>query len=632
MVWSHDMMLLGWVLVCFLIGGMFAPAAAGADERQRFHVGDFGAVGDGRTDDGPAIREAISAAMAADGPATVLFDDAVYRLGEYEARWCALPLIGAHGVVLDGRGAKLVFHPNNRALLLYRCQGITVRGFRFDYDPLPFTQGDVVEVNRLEGTFDMRLHEGYPEPPSQAFMEANGNSWRHGAFLEPDRRIYTTRWVYVDAVHPVAEAGRTYRIQARENQWGVLDEVKPGQRFVLQLFRYDRAWQEAHDLRGSSPDDKGVFLSNRAASIQIRFSKCCLLEDIDHYISPGMTFRLTGTEDIHLRRIRITYKPGSDRLTAGLADGIHAKNSLTGPFVEGCLFEGVLDDSINLSTMMEIVEKQIEPTRFITRYSDIIWYDSSIKVGDELMAWDPKEGCVLGYAQVTEVRFIENRRREITVEREIEGVRSEESSGPEQSTAFYIVKRRGAVVRNCAFRSQMKTAMVFRDPGICEHNLIEDCAFGVHGFNSALWGEGPHPYAFTIRGNAFNRIRFGAVTLLAQSLNPEMAPLGERIRIEDNVFRQNDGDAIHLTNLRDVVLRGNRIVMEPDTSHRYASLALVHCADIEMDGLTVRDPRVMEEGTIRASSTSPKEVIIRKLNLGVPEARLPDGWAVEAPD
>ena len=605
------------VALCLCMGlAMGHPCTA---DDTVFPVGEFGALGDGVTDDGPAIRAALAAVIACDGPVTVSFEKKTYRFGEYDERWCTLPLVGAKDVTLDGHGATLVFHPNNRALLVYKSENVAVRNLVIDYDPLPFTQGDVVRVDRASGTFDVRLHEGYPEPPDQAWMEANGNRWRHGAFLEPDRRIYTTLWVYVDAVLPVADAPRTYRIQAPENQWQVLDHVTPGQRFVLQLFRYSRAWQEQHDVQGTTQQDRGVFLSNRAASIQIRLSKRCVFENIDHYISPGMTFRLTGTEDVRIRNVRITYKPGTDRLTASLADGVHAKNNITGPFIESCLFEGALDDSINLSTMMDLVERKLDDHRFITRYTDIIWYDTPLRPGDELMAWDPVHGRVLGRTRATEVRFIENRRRELTIDRAIPDVVAEDAASTEHATKFYIVKQAGAVVRNCTFRSQMKTAMVFRDPGICENNTIEDCAFGVHAFNSARWGEGPHPHDFTIRNNTFTHIKFGAITMLATSLDPDMAPLGERVLIENNTITQNNGHGVHLTNLRDVTFRNNRITMEPDTPSQYAPVTLVNCSDIAIDGLTVTDPRT-SPGVIQAPRTPSTEVDTNNLHLDVPDS------------
>jgi hypothetical protein len=198
-------------LMALLTTACTAPGAREArKEGPVFHVADFGAVGDGTTDDGPAIREAIGRAVEADGPATVRFEPKTYRVAPRYDRWCAFAIEDARGVTLDGQGATLVLHPDNRALLIYRSQGIAVRNFTVDFDPLPFTQGDVTAVDRERKEIHVRIHDGFPLP--------DGGIGRHGAFIEAGRRRYTHKWSYLGAVRRLSEPERLYAVAGNAEQ------------------------------------------------------------------------------------------------------------------------------------------------------------------------------------------------------------------------------------------------------------------------------------------------------------------------------------------------------------------------------------------------------------------------------
>ena len=598
-----------------------ASLASGETPMKVFHVKDFGAAADGQTDDGPAIRLAIDAAISFAKPAKVVFDKKkTYRVGEYADRWCCFTLEGAKDVTLDGRGSTLVFHPGNRAFMINKCENTVIRNFSIDYDPLPYTQGDVIEIDREQGFFIVKLHDGYPEPPSQEFMKNNNNSWKHGAFLDAGNgRHYTSWYVYVSAVYPVPDTPRTYRIEVEKGNRNVLTHVEPGQQFVLQFILDTKQWFDSHNVRGTEPENKGTYLSNHSASIQIHLSKNCLIENINHYMSPLMTFRVFGTDNVCLRNVRITYKPGTNRLAAGLSDGMHCKDNVRGPIIENCLFEGLLDDCINLSSMAQHVAETLGENQYLIRYCEVPWYDNPIQVGDRLMGWEPTQGGVLGYMNVTSVKFAGNRKREITVDKAIPGLQDEEWTSPERCTQLYIDKKEGAVVRNCTFRSSMKTAAVFRGAGLFENNTVEDGAFAVHSENSSSWSEGPHPSNLVIRNNTFSRMKYASIIMQTSSWNAEMTPVGEGLLIEGNTFTQNDGNGIQLRNLRNVAIRDNQITMEPNTPPNYAPISMANCEDITIDGLKVRDTRTGCPAAIQGQNTRREKITMNRLEFDIPK-------------
>ena len=130
-------------------------------------------VGDGVHDDGPAITAAFEAAKADGGPSTVVFEKKTYRLGDNPAAWHYFQMMGHEDLVIEGNGATLLCPEGNLAFHFDGGRNITVRGLTFDTIKPSFTQGEVVAVDP-SGTLDVKIMEGYPEPPDEAFLTANG--------------------------------------------------------------------------------------------------------------------------------------------------------------------------------------------------------------------------------------------------------------------------------------------------------------------------------------------------------------------------------------------------------------------------------------------------------------------------
>jgi len=107
----------------------------------------------------PLVNEAIQR-----GDKRIVIPPGVYRLdpkggGEL---WNLHQLedveIIADGVTLIG--TKLM-----RAVSLHHCTGVTLQGLTVDYDPLPFTQGDVIASANDGKSIDIKIHAGYPRMP-----------------------------------------------------------------------------------------------------------------------------------------------------------------------------------------------------------------------------------------------------------------------------------------------------------------------------------------------------------------------------------------------------------------------------------------------------------------------------------
>ncbi len=587
-----------------------------------WHIRDFGAKGDGVSDDGPVFRQALSKAKSLGRPVRLLLERKTYRISYQKGNFFALSLEDAKDITIDGRGALLLFHPSNMALQLYKCRNVRIKNLRIDYHPLPCTQGRVVRVEPADGSFVVEIREGFPLPSVREDFQP---AYRHGCFLSgsPPYR-YTHNWCYIERVSEVDRGIRLFRITVSPPSLDSLKKVEEGQIFVfrnpLQPPPPTDFTKDPRARVGKSPHNEGVFLNPPIGSIQIRYSRDCLLENIEQYISPGMSIFVDGSEGIIIRHFAV--KPGEGRLCASLSDGIHCKGNASGPFIEDCYFQGLWDDSINLgSTPADVIEERISAREFKTRTIDIWWIDSYLRPGQKVQFWDRKEGRFLGERRIVKSQFLGNQKRIITVDRGIEGVR-DEKEGREYATLIYILPGPSAV-RRCIFRSQLKTAILPASGTLVEGNRIEDCAYGI---NACLFDALNLPFPWTqsfpqnlvIKGNTFRNVGISAITLYAGTANPSAKPLLGNILIEGNRIYQRDGSGIVITNVKGVTIKGNLIEMDPATPPGWKAIELHHCAGIYIADTYIQEPRHSVPAVIYAPSTPRSEIKMQNVEIKAP--------------
>jgi hypothetical protein len=177
----------------FMVVMISACLAGSPVDGHEIHVAAFGAKGDGRTDDGPAIRKAVATAAAAAPGAKVVFEKKRYRLARADADY-HIALERVKGLTIEGNGAELINNPWNNIVKLEDCEDVTVRGFVLDCDPLPFTQGTITDVDADAGSFLLRIQDGYDNPVAvyRQIGKAKPN-WGWGVCMDPIERRTKTR-------------------------------------------------------------------------------------------------------------------------------------------------------------------------------------------------------------------------------------------------------------------------------------------------------------------------------------------------------------------------------------------------------------------------------------------------------
>ena len=96
------------------------------------------------------------------GATEIVIPPGVYRGAPIPGAKNHLELNGVNNLVIRAEGVTLICTDLTRALTLRKCRQVTLQGLTIDYDPLPFTQGDIVAVDPQAGWLDVKIHAGYP--------------------------------------------------------------------------------------------------------------------------------------------------------------------------------------------------------------------------------------------------------------------------------------------------------------------------------------------------------------------------------------------------------------------------------------------------------------------------------------
>ena len=525
-----------------------------------FRVSDFGAVGDGATNDGPAVRRAIAAAVASGPGATVNFDPVTYRLDHYKEADYHIPLRGTDGLTLEGNGAELLNAPTNGAFGLTDCRNVRIRGFCVDHAPYGDTQGTIDAVNATAGHFDVQVHPGFPLPPHQEQVVklagsgpvgwAGWGAWAWGSVLDPvERRLRrdAAPHYFIDSVVPVPGSPGTYRVTVRDGSRAALGHVDIGDRFYLPL------------LFGSD----GYEAETRGSNFEIVGSSHVRVEDVTFWSGrSGVAFWIVNNEGpLELSGIKVTFRPGTKRIVTTWRDGMHCMNNRVGPVVEGCLFEGLLDDSINLSARTAMASRSFGPAEY--EIAGLMPFH----IGDRVLVFDPRTNTVIAETAVVDARPIEDERTRVLLADELEGVVHGEIVRDRdiESTHFYNMDRinRGFVVRNCRFGPQRRHAMLIRSvDGVMEGNTID----GVRGSAVSMGNEmgsfyeGPFPHDNVIRANTIRACGSDPITIYTSSIDGT-AELTSNVSVVDNEVHLREGQevAVRLTRVKNATVRDNRI-------------------------------------------------------------------------
>ncbi len=551
----------GAAIAALLWGAAVASVHAAAAPGSEFRVAAFGATGNGRTDDGPAIQRALDAAIAAGRGAHVVFDAGrTYRLAAQSERLAVLAIGRARGLTVAGNGATLVAHPSNRILTLFDSEDVVVRDLTLDYDPLPFSQARLTEILPEEKAIRFRVEPGYTEPATGDEKLYRDFKSSDAVFIQAATRKFTHGWARLRSVHALGAGTFEARFHQPDFERR-LGGAAAGDFIAIKLH-----FPEARPLR----DAQGRYLSSTAPNIYITYSRGVRMERIVSHAAPSMTFVGSASEAVVLERCQVIRKPGTDRLIAGNSDGAHFKSLTVLPEVRDCVFEALMDDSLNIKISSEVVE-EVQGLRVRLRHGDIVRDGAVVEPGQSLLFLGAGGRRHLDYRRVSAVERLGYRELWVTLEAPLDGLA--------RGDLAYLRPTNAARVSGCEFRSQLKTALLVYPPAEIADCVFADVAYGVHSpFPGKI--EGPPPSRLRITRCEFLRPSVAAVALHLPA--PETGAPGRQALVVEHsriVLAPGRGHALAAHQQNGILLRHVTIHAE-DGRTRAELLRLRGCTDV----------------------------------------------------
>lgn len=455
-------------------------------------VADFGARPDDNQDDTQAIQSAFDASKTCGVPCKVQFSKGTYRISKSTSRGMqgrSFSLDGLKDTVIDGAGALLLqTDPTQGIFYLKNCERVIVRDLFIDYDPLPFTQGNIQRIQADPPQIDFAIAEGFPSLDDSQFL--NGQRTNVCVPLDPG------------IPGRLRDGARNFFL------YKTAEKLSDGV-YRLPLIGLERGWD--HDLSVG-----GRFTAFARNDIPIASFEGCrqiTMQGITTFASGGGQYTGTYNDCINILGCNALIKPG--RWKGGNADVIHIYGSRGGgPWVEDCVFEGIGDDVVCIYNGRPVFIRQIiSPKELIlgsvqmkAKASGDIKGDftplkkEQVQQGEHLVFLNPQTGKLVGESDVERINIATG---QVVLKQPIQPEGLTAGSEKENTQVYNTSIGGNFVVRNNQISNSRRYGMFLKAAdGLVEGNRIDGVsASGIYISDEPAWPEGLQAARLVIRNN-----------------------------------------------------------------------------------------------------------------------------------
>lgn len=524
-----------------------------------FKGADFGLRPGVQEDQCSAMHRAIQALRESPG-ATLLLEKGEYHFFAQGAQrrhfpisnhdqplWhpVCVPLVDLRDVRIDGQGSLFLFHGEVQPVLLMDSDRISLHGIAIDYAVPHHSQGVLTKVDAqaYEVSVDQ---EKYPHEIRNGWFVFKGDGWEAkdgGAGIVFDGATSaivagTADFSYRGPLSVVAPG--LYRVEKNLAASGIK---------VGDVLTYRQGWQRPHP----------AITMYRARNVS--------LEECPVHSSHGMGILAQRSENIRLSGGGMYPRKGTGRFFSTGADATHFSNCKGTILAENGLYEGMMDDAINVHATCLRIEEKIDEHTLRCRYvhSQAVGFETFLP-GETLRFIQARVLTPRDPGKVKAVRKTSTTELIITLENAIPADIGK-GDAVENADWFPEVIFRGNTVRHNRARGTL-----FTTPRkvLIENNTFESIAGSaiLLAGDANGWYESGACHDVVIRGNRFidnltSRFQFTEALI---SIYPEVPDLaGQRefyhrnVRVESNRFETFDVPLLFAISTSGITFTKNKV-------------------------------------------------------------------------
>lgn len=486
-----------------------------------------------------------------------------------------IQLRNVNNFTIEGNDSLFIFERQASCLKLTRCDNLTIKNLKFDFDPLPYTQGTVVAIDDKSRTIEYKPDPGFPFPE---LMVKNKVSWRKST--KTTRRLLL--WDRKTGLIKPNQMGMDI-----PSSGDVITKLPNGNYRVKVWVWWGRSLKEAQFEVG----DAITMWSRAGRGIRIEVCDKIILDNVDIYSAGFVAYvGYLGNGPLIIRNCDLKIRPGTTRLMSGNADGYNIRGTLKGAVIENCKAEAIGDDCINLQGVYYKVFEKISPTELIVArtpqndgpnpvwhfISGNPWTDKDQPQLKKLKSWAYQgKAKVLSKEPLTYTVPKERKMHKwAAASRYTPGkkypalkVKLDKAIPVDMTSIFWSENAilKGSVIRNNVFYNNLARGIRLQTIGCTIENNNISYTTGPSltlAGQPGYWGESTNSQDVIIRNNVFkNSGRFGgnAAVVMVVEGNPEKAEPIKNIVFENNKIINPRGSGIELAGCENIKIINNTI-------------------------------------------------------------------------
>lgn len=413
----------------FLLNSIEVTLGVNETERRIINVSEYGAVGDGITDDGDSINSALETAKALKSGSKVVFDsNKTYFVSDTgNDNNTALLLKNLNGITVKGKNTTILCDKGLSYMQMSGCCETRVEGIDFDLKLRSHFVGTVTAVNSQEGYFDVISDRDFG---------------------------YYGSWYPTNSPFCLVSSKHTSRQFITIKKFNTLNKNKLSYRIYADMSNYVLG-TDSHVRALKSGDQVIIPVPNVGHCGERMFTVTnnnnITLKNINVWNSREFVFGLWWNEgEVVFDMVNVMPPENENVIFSSWRDVWHCKSNSAKLIWKNCTAKGNGDDIINISANMLYVENVVSNNEVICHWKETNGSYGPVKPGEKVVIWNVDTGKLIG--KTTLKKVVDENNNHYVLNDEIDGL----TSGENVRLCFETHAAPNSRIINCDFDGTLR--------------------------------------------------------------------------------------------------------------------------------------------------------------------------------